>query len=100
MTLVPSGMDPNVPMIVAISPRENHTPGLFIGITPVRHPSVHRVAVAATTARRERSLGTAGRSGEAIAVTGFTSPQNVTFVNVTVRDDATPAHVGRTRLIG
>src|SRR5690349_20497687 len=89
MTLVPSGIDPNVPMMVAISPRENHTPGRFIGMTLVRQPNVHRVVAAATTARTERPLGTAGRSGGATTVTRFTSTQTVTFVNVTIDDDVT-----------
>ncbi|GAA2408286.1 hypothetical protein GCM10009856_16700 [Mycolicibacterium llatzerense] len=74
-------------MMVAISPRPNQTPGVFMGITLVRFPSVQRVTVAESVERNVARLGTSGSVARSVSVTPNRSPLTVPFVNGTVSDD-------------
>lgn len=84
MTLVPVGIEPSVPIMLAISPRANAMPGRFIGIMLLRTCNVQRVDVAATTARVDARVGTGGRVEPSGSVTAHTTPAIVPFVNGTV----------------
>ncbi|BBX11202.1 hypothetical protein MNVM_02830 [Mycobacterium novum] len=77
---VPPGIDPNAAMMVAINLRPNQTPGRFIGIALVRHPSVQRV-VADSTARRGARVGMAGSAAPWGSVTFEMTSLIVPFVN-------------------